>query len=54
MPDSDHDDHHSVIIESGDHAVIPEAIAPVASVVANHRFTPKMWIIQLGYIFQSG
>lgn len=46
MPHGDNDNQQPPVLDSGDYAVVFEAPAPVAGVVAHHGFAPTAGIIQ--------
>lgn len=50
VPHSNHQYHQSIVFDQGDHAVVTETIAPVASVVADHRFAALTGAVEGGHV----
>ena len=53
MPDSDNDDHHPAILDLCYHAIVADAVTPVASEFAGQGFSAITRIVQFGNLTQA-
>ena len=48
-----HDNNQPLVLDTRNHPVITEAIAPVPSVVSDHRNSAQSWVFEFGNLSQA-
>ena len=53
MIDGDYQDNQYVFFDTGDRAIIPEAIAPVAGTIAHHSLATQFRVVERSDLFEA-